>query len=47
MPVVRPAFDAVTGNSDLESLDSKLAHIRDAVVDVIRGRATGLYLFSG
>ena len=29
----------------LGSLDSKRAHIRDAVVDVVRGRATGLYLF--
>ena len=46
MPVVRPALDAaVTGDADLASLNSKLAHISDAVVDVIRGRATGLYLF--
>jgi hypothetical protein len=43
IPVARET--GVGGDGDLASLTFKLDHIKDAVVDVIRGRATGLYLF--
>ena len=42
VPVIRTTH---VDSGNLGSLDSKRAHIRDAVVDVVRGRATGLYLF--